>query len=166
MSSSKGSVKHIINIINYAIKELNLFTNSKTHDVVIDRFENDPDNETVNYIATSGYPAKELECRECRYMLPFDWFSFYQTRVDQHGYLMRSNAICKVCAEEINQKRKGVLDNANIPGKPKSGSTCPNCNRKWKGNWHRHHVGDHFKEWWCGICNMSHQDQRNSEGYK
>ncbi len=162
----KGSAKNIINIINYAIKELNLFTNSKTHDVVIDRFENDPDRETVNYIATSGYPKEEMQCRECGYMLPSDWFSFYQTRVSQDGYLMRSNAICKVCAEEINQKRKGVLDGSIIPDKPKSGSVCPNCNRIWKGNWHRHHVEDEFKEWWCGICNMAHQDQRNAEGYK
>ena len=71
MPPQKGSVKNIINIINYAIKELHLFTNSKTHDVVINRYESDPDNETVNYIATSGYPKEEMQCRECGYMLPY-----------------------------------------------------------------------------------------------
>ena len=117
----------------------------------------------VNFsaILTFGFPDKQLECRECLKTMDSNKFSFYLSRVDKNGFLMRSNALCTDCATESNKKRKKVFETASIPPKPKEGSVCNNCNRSWSGNWHRHHEGDNFIEWLCGHCNMSFSDQRN-----
>ena len=165
MANDKRS---IIRIINFAIEELGLFTNSKTHQKVIDRFEKgDPDLEIIKYILTSGEPPGEHQCRECGVMLDSEYFGYYQTRVDGNGHLMRSNALCKICSSDTGNVRHKVLksEGAKIPPKPKNGSVCPKCNRQWYGSWHRHHVGDKFVNWWCSNCNMSHQDQRNPNSY-
>ena len=102
-----------------------------------------------------------MECRECRNSLNPENFTYYLSRVDQKGYLMRSNALCDECSTKSNKQRKKVLDGANVPSKPKKGDKCPYCNRLWLGNWHRHHKGDDFISWLCGHCNMSFSDQRN-----
>jgi|LauGreDrversion4_2_1035121.scaffolds.fasta_scaffold20996_1 hypothetical protein len=149
-------------ISNYSTEELllelknrNLLTNSKSNDLVLN---NCTDN--VKVILSYGEPNEQLKCRECRESKDSKHFAFYQARVDAKGYLMRSNALCDVCSKISNEQRKKVLDSADIPDKPKSGETCPNCLREWSGNWHRHHVGDDFIAYICGHCNMSFSDQR------
>lgn len=145
------------------IKELQkrgLITNAKSNDIVLNTLDL---NENLKIILTRGIPTKNMECRECRNMLSPDKFSYYLSRVDQNGFLMRSNALCDVCTIKSNSQRKKVLDIADIPPKPKKGSECPNCNRSWSGNWHRHHEGDDFISWMCGHCNMSLSDQRNKK---
>ena len=148
---------------NEIIKELNkrgLMTNAKSNDTILKTLDL---NENVNIILTKGLPIENMECRECRNSLEPNYFSYYLSRVDQKGYLMRSNALCNVCATKSNSQRKKVLDVADIPSKPKKGSECPNCNRSWSGNWHRHHEGESFVTWLCGHCNMSLSDQRNKK---
>jgi len=117
----------------------------------------------LQVILTRGLPESELECRECRETLSSDLFSYYLSRVDQKGYLMRSNALCNNCSNESNKQRKKVFESSVIPDKPKKGDKCPHCDRTWFGNWHRHHEGDKFIEWLCGHCNMSFSDQRNGK---
>jgi hypothetical protein len=143
------------------IKELfdrGLITNAKSNGVILSELDK---IETLNIILTKGFPVGDMECRECRNNLSPDFFSYYLSRVDQNGYLMRSNALCNICSLKSNKQRKNVLDNAKIPLKPKRGDECSNCNRPWNGNWHRHHEGDKFISWMCGHCNMSFSDQRN-----
>ena len=161
-SKNRGSRKNIINIINFAIRELNLFTNSKTNQKVIDRFDSDTyGEEIVNYVATSGIPKGHKECRQCMQNRPTSEFGYYQTRVNSEGYLMRSNALCINCKRSIDAERMKHFEDSDIPPRPKEGEICPRCNRKWTGNWHRHHTEeDGFIAWWCGNCNMSLQDQR------
>jgi hypothetical protein len=147
--------------IKTLIKELfdrGLITNAKSNGVILSELDK---IETLNIILTKGIPIGKMECRECRNSLSSDFFSYYLSRVDQNGYLMRSNALCNTCTVKSNKQRKTVLDNAKIPFKPKKGDECSNCNRPWNGNWHRHHEGDEFISWLCGHCNMSFSDQRN-----
>jgi len=153
-------------LCNFTDKELimelnrrNLVTNSKSNDNILNDINNS--NDSVQVILTKGMPSSYMECRECKEKLPSKNFSYYLSRVDQNGYLMRSNALCHTCNYKSNKERKLVLDSCLIPEKPKKGSECPHCNRKWNGNWHRHHEGDKFIEWLCGHCNMSFSDQRN-----
>lgn len=144
------------------IKELNnrgLLTQAKSNKIILESIDGD---ENINIILSKGLPTKKLECRECRGVLPSESFNYYSARVDKDGYLMRSNALCNTCSNESDKKRKKVLDSANIPNKPKKGDECPNCKRYWRGNWHRHHVGENFVSWLCGHCNMSFSDQRNN----
>jgi hypothetical protein len=148
---------------NEIIKELNergVLTNAKSNDNILKTLDL---NDNLKIILTKGLPIKKLECRECRVSLDPEYFSYYLSRVDQNGYLMRSNALCNKCASISNSQRKKVLDIAEIPLKPKKGEECPNCNRSWFGNWHRHHEGDSFISWLCGHCNMSFSDQRNKK---
>jgi len=140
------------------LKTRGLLTNSKANNSIIKNSKNQ-----IKVILTYGTPKKEMECRECKLMKDSNEFSFYQSRVDGDGFLMRSNALCNKCGKKSNKQRKEVLDNANIPNKPKKGDKCLNCERKWNGNWHRHHVGDKFISYICGHCNMSFSDQRNKK---
>ena len=143
------------------IKELNkrgLMTNAKSNDTILNNLDV---NQNLKLILTRGIPVENMECRECRNSLNPNYFTYYLSRVDQKGYLMRSNALCNECSLKSNKQRKKVLDRANIPSKPKKGEECSNCNRPWSGNWHRHHEGDDFISWLCGHCNMSFSDQRN-----
>ena len=135
-----------------------VFTSSPTNQKVLENKGAD-----VQLIATFGprSPQGTQQCRECRQQRPDDHFSYYQARVYKNGFLARSNAMCRECAKESNKQRKEVLDNADIPPKPRAGTHCPHCQRAWSGNWHRHHVGDKFVGWLCGHCNMSFSDQRN-----
>jgi uncharacterized protein with PIN domain len=133
--------------------------NSESTYKVLEEIKNN--NTEFNIILTFGYPEKKLECRECFKNMDSTNFSFYLSRVDKNGFLMRSNALCNECSTESNKKRKKVFETSVIPPKPKNGSICPNCDRSWSGNWHRHHEGDKFIEWLCGHCNMSFSDQRN-----
>jgi hypothetical protein len=137
------------------LKNRNLLTNSKTNDLVLNNY-----TDTVKVILTYGEPIDELKCRECKETKDSAHYSFYQARVDNKGYLMRSNALCDTCSKQLNEQRKKVLNLADIPEKPKLGDTCPNCLNEWIGNWHRHHVGDEFVAYICGHCNMSFNDQR------
>lgn len=143
------------------IKEIHkrgLLTNAKTNRIIIDNLNTKTD---VKVILTFGLPKECMECRECGECKDSKHFSFYLGRVDRSGYLMRSNALCDACTHQSNTDRNKVLSDADIPDAPEKGSTCENCNRKWLGNWHRHHVGDKFISWICGHCNMSFSDQRN-----
>jgi len=155
--------KEIIKVIEI-LKKNNLLTNSDTNDIAFKRFLN---NETsiIKFILNNGVPEGINQCRECKENLSTDQFSYYQLRVDSKGFLMRSNALCKDCSKKSNKERNEVLnkDKAIIPKRPISGTRCPNCNRAWAGNWHRHHDKEtkKFIGWLCGNCNMALQDQRN-----
>jgi len=142
------------------LRSRGVFTSSPVNHKVLNSQKPD-----IKLIATFGAssPSGKQKCRECRRYRPDDHFSYYQARVNNKGFLSRSNALCKNCAKESNQQRKKVLDNAQIPPRPKNGSTCTHCKREWSGKWHRHHVGDRFMGWLCGHCNMSFSDQRNKD---
>jgi hypothetical protein len=143
------------------LKELSkrgLITNSKSNTLILNTLTDDSE---FNIILTKGLPKEKMECRECRNHLTPEHFNYYLSRVDQNGYLMRSNALCNDCALKSNKQRKQVLNSAIIPSKPKKGDECPNCKRHWTGNWHRHHEDNDFISWLCGHCNMSFSDQRN-----
>lgn len=133
-----------------------LMTNARSNDIILNNLD-----QNLKIILTKGIPVENMECRECRNSLNPAHFSYYLSRVDQKGYLMRSNALCDKCSIKSNKQRKKVLDVANVPDKPKKGDKCPNCNRSWFGKWHRHHKGHNFISWLCGHCNMSFSDQRN-----
>ena len=136
-------------------------TSSKSKNSII---SDEGDFGEVRVILAKGFPKEHLECRECRQFLDHTHYNFYQSRVDQNGYFMRANALCHECGIKSNKDRYAVLDSVSdlIPEKPKKGDVCPSCERAWKGNWHRHHVGDKFINWLCGHCNMSMNDQRTS----
>lgn len=138
------------------LKKRNLMTNSKTNEIILSGNSQD-----IKIILTYGTPNIDLQCRECRETKSSENFSFYQARVDSKGYLMRSNALCNDCKNKTNEDRRKVFQNSVIPEKPNKGDSCPNCNREWEGNWHRHHVDDKFIAYICGHCNMSFSDQRN-----
>ena len=155
--------KEIIKVIEI-LKENNLLTNSDANDIAFKRFLNNETN-VIKFILNNGIPEGIKQCRECKENLSTDQFSYYQLRVDANGFLMRSNALCKDCGKKSNQERNEVLNKNEgiIPKKPIAGTRCPNCNRAWSGNWHRHHDKEtkQFIEWLCGNCNMALQDQRN-----
>ena len=138
--------------------ERGLMTNAKSNDVILSNLN---EIENVKLILTKGIPVDNMECRECRITLSPEHFSYYLSRVDQKGYLMRNNALCDGCSVKSNKQRKTVLDRADVPRKPKKGEKCPNCERSWIGKWHRHHKEENFISWLCGHCNMSFSDQRN-----
>lgn len=154
MCLSKTSNKELINELTIR----GLLTNSKSNSILLDNL-----NDNVKLILTYGEPSGNMKCRECKESKDVNCFSFYQARVGADGFLLRSNAICCECSKLSNKQRKKVLDNANVPPKPKSGDVCSNCEREWDGNWHRHHVGDKFIAYICGHCNMSFSDQRNKK---
>ena len=140
------------------INKRGLLTESKTNQQILSEIDN---IENFQIILTKGISEDYLECRECKKFLKSNYFSYYLSRVDKYGYLMRSNAICNFCKKPIDSDRNIVLSKVDKSTKPKKGSVCPNCNRVWSNNWHRHHVGNEFIGWWCGECNMRHADQRN-----
>ena len=131
-----------------------------------------PLTDAVGCILHKGKPPGLHECSTCRERKESSQFNYYSQRVDQHGYLMRSNALCKNCAEISNKERKETLQKANkegkIPPKPSPGDTCPNCHRTWGSaeaprNWHRDHdaIKNEFRGWLCGDCNMAQHDHRH-----
>lgn len=153
------------NLSDFTIQEIvkeierrGLITNAKSNKLIFNEVDN---IERIQFILTKGLPTEQMECRECRQVLNSEEFSYYQSRVDQNGYLWRSNALCGECATYSNKSRKVVLDSADIPDRPKKGDECPKCERPWIGKWHRHHEGDKFIEWLCGHCNTHLSDQRN-----
>jgi hypothetical protein len=158
MCKSKLSEFSVIDLI-LEFQNRGLLTNAKSNQEIINNLHK---NDNLSLILTRGLPNEKMECRECRNSLDSKLFTYYLSRVDQKGYLMRTNALCYQCSTKSNQERKKVFDNSNIPPKPKKGDKCPNCDRKWLGNWHRHHEGDKFIKWLCGHCNMSFSDQRNT----
>jgi hypothetical protein len=133
-----------------------LFTSSEYNST----FMSDP-QESFKIVLTKGVENKTFLCRECHQEKDSSKFNFYQARVDREGYLMRSNALCSDCSLSLNEERQRAFDNSIITEKPSSGSLCPKCSRPWSNNWHKHHEGDKFIDWWCGECNMRHADQRN-----
>jgi hypothetical protein len=144
-------------------QELNrrgLFTNAKSNKEIL---AGQISEETHKLIISKGIPPKLMECRECRQELESHHFSYYQGRVSEDGHLMRSNALCYECSTKSNKERQKAFDNSGDIPKPKKGSVCPSCERKWSGNWHRHHVGEEVLGWLCGPCNMSMYDQRNKD---
>jgi hypothetical protein len=139
------------------LKKRNLLTKSRTNETI----SKDIDNlENFGVILTKGIPVEDMECRECLQILNPSFFTYYWGRIDQNGYLMRRNALCRDCAIESNKQRSDVLNNAVIPKKPKKGDECIGCRRSWSGKWHRHHEKDKFISWLCGHCNMTRSDQR------
>jgi hypothetical protein len=142
------------------IQRRGLLTNSKRNLEILNS-----DLTSLRVILSYGLPQNLLKCRDCGDLKSSNNFNFYQGRVDNKGFLMRSNALCSVCSLKSNNERKIVLSTVKIP-KPNPGDVCENCNRQWFGNWHRHHVGDKFLSYICGHCNMSFSDQRNKLTHK
>lgn len=143
------------------VRELNrrgLITASRSN---VNILNNLTENTNLKFILSLGIPTEKCECRECREMLDADQFQYYQSRVDQKGFLWRRNALCRKCDTQSNKERKVVLDAADVPKEPNRGDECPKCKRSWNGRWHRHHEGDQFIEWLCLHCNMHLSDQRN-----
>lgn len=157
--------REIIAIIE-KLRNAGLLTRTKTNNLVFERFKNSTnEDEVIKFILSSGEPSKIQQCSECKENLSADQFSYYQARVDNQGYLSRSNALCNECSKKINKERKEILatQQDKIPERPQSGTLCPNCNRAWSGNWHQHHSYEtgEFVAWLCGNCNMALQDRRN-----
>jgi hypothetical protein len=128
--------------------------------------------DAVGCVLHKGRPPGLHECSTCREKKDSSHFNYYNQRIDQHGYLMRSNALCKTCGDESSKERKKTLEKANkegkIPPKPEPGDICPNCNRNWGSietprNWHRDHdaIKNEFRRWLCGDCNMAQHDHRH-----
>ena len=141
------------------LREAKLLTSATGSNKAYDNFEDE--GEDLKFILTSGEPYGKSECSRCMKILPDDQFTYYQARVSKNGYLQRVNAVCHECSGKGDAELKNaILNSGDIPSKPEPGSTCPNCDRKWYKNWHRHHRGDKFIAWWCGQCNMSQQDHR------
>ena len=124
------------------------------------QFLNNP-TDNFKVILSKGIISENLSCRECKEEKISHEFSFYQARVDRNGYLLRSNALCNDCKISLDRERQLAFQNSEITEKPEPGSLCPRCSRPWSNNWHKHHEGDKFIDWWCGECNMRHADQRN-----
>lgn len=158
MSKIDLSTSSTVDLIS-ELSRRGLLTNAKSNNEIIRTLDQ---NSKISVILTKGIPTNRMECRECRRTLNSYNFNYYLSRVDQNGFLMRSNALCYDCSSNSNRERKRVLENSIIPPKPECGDECPNCQRPWTGNWHRHHEGDKFIEWLCGHCNMSFSDQRNN----
>jgi len=158
----KNNLQEVTNLdLLIELKNRGILGDSESTKIVLEKVKEE-ENSQFKVVLSFGYPEKKLECRECMKELDPENFSFYLSRVDKNGFFMRSNALCSDCSLKSNSERKKVFENYKIPPKPNKGSVCPNCNRKWSGNWHRHHEGDKFIEWLCGHCNMSFSDQRNS----
>ena len=90
----------------------NLLTNSKGNELIVGNLTNEND---IKVILTYGLPKDCNECRECGECLESQHFSYYMNRVDQNGYLMRSNALCGYCSKKSNSERKKVFENTIIP---------------------------------------------------
>jgi hypothetical protein len=135
-----------------------LITDYRSNGVILNNLN---ENSNLKFILSWGIPTDKYECRECRETLDAENFNYYQSRVDQKGFLWRRNALCRKCDTKSNRERKDVLDIADVPDEPKKGDECPRCKRNWNGRWHRHHEGDQFIEWLCLHCNTHLSDQRN-----
>ena len=160
-------------IKNYSNKELleelhkrGKFTNFRgNRDLLSDLSSTDEDTPDENWriIITRGISEDTQECSRCRKMYPAKEFPHYQSRVSKNGFLQRSNAVCKRCSAEHKNEFTEAISNGDVGPKPPRGSVCSDCERKWTGNWHRHHQGDKFLGWICGHCNMSKSDHRNKD---
>ena len=147
--------------------------NSESNRVVYNQLAID-EMTPIGLSLTLGYPDTmshdKHACSRCHEKKPNTEFSYYLSRVSADGFLMRSNALCTDCSNKQNNKRSKILNEAHhmglIPDKPNSGDTCQGCDRKWFGNWHRHHDDNthQFIAWLCGHCNMSQSDQRGVYG--
>lgn len=124
------------------------------------------------FIAHKGEPPGLHECSKCFDLKGSEHYKYYQNRVDKHGYLMRSNALCNACDKSMRQERDSTLHKAKLNNeigeKPCPGSVCPNCRRAWgtpeqPRNWHRDHdaIQNIFRGWLCGDCNMAKHDHRH-----
>ena len=150
-------------------KEKGIYLHSDANNKVIEALLKNNELD-FNFALTFGEPNtlshEKFKCSRCHELKSENHFTFYLSRIDSDGYLMRSNAICDDCRKTSNKKRDKTLkeahNNGEIPEAPKSGDTCPHCERKWYGNWHRHHddINHKFINWLCGNCNMSFHDQR------
>ena len=153
----------IIDIVN-KLYDSGLLTRAPSNEEAFKRFKDSNDvNAVIKFILSNGEPSDTNQCSECKEILSADQFTYYQARVSKSGYLSRTNALCHQCAKRLDKQRQKVFKvTKRIPPKPKSGTRCPNCNRAWSGNWHRHHSHetDEFLDWLCGNCNMALQDRR------
>jgi hypothetical protein len=122
------------------------------------------------YLCHKGPPPGLHECSKCREHKDNTHFKYYQQRVDNKGYLMRTNALCNLCSIKNKKEKDETMkkDKNKIPKKPEPGSMCPNCKRSWgtkenPRNWHKDHdaIKHEFRGWLCGHCNMSKSDHRN-----
>jgi len=136
------------------------FTNAGTNSKI---FEDLPSSQGWKIIVTRGVSSKKGECSRCRKLFPSREFPHYQSRVSKSGFLQRSNAVCKKCSKKHKKELKVATSNIDVGPKPSKGDMCKHCERKWEGNWHRHHQGTKFIGWLCGHCNMSFSDHRNKE---
>ncbi len=170
MDLSNISTIDLINELNRRkIDDSTGVLNSEANKKVLKKLQENPE-QPVGLILTFGYPKekdpKTHKCSRCYEIKDHNNYSYYLSRVDGNGYLMRSNALCDSCTKLSNKKRSKILNNANneglIPDKPKDGDICTSCSREWYGNWHRHHddKNEKFIAWICGHCNMSLSEQR------
>jgi len=170
MNLQEASKKDLIKEIIKRFKEDGYdILKSEANTKVLLELENNQ-NINFNIVLTFGEPDTlsddKFKCSRCYEKKETKCFSFYKSRVDADGYLMRSNAVCNTCTFKINKRRSKTLKeaskNGEIPDMPTPGQVCPNCNRGWYGKWHRHHddVKHKFIDWLCGDCNMSFHDQR------
>ena len=90
--------KKLIEILNY-LKQHNLLTSTPTNEKVYEKFLKE--NGKIKFILTHGIPEGQHICSKCDKYLLSDQFNYYMARVDQEGYLSRSNAICKECSKKI-----------------------------------------------------------------
>ena len=130
------------------------------------------ENSDINgLIFHKGKPPGLHECSKCRNYKDNTNFKYYQQRVDNKGYLMRTNALCNICSSKNKKEKDETMkkDKNKIPNKPEPGSICPNCQRSWgtkdnPRNWHKDHdaIKHEFRGWLCGHCNMSKSDHRNN----
>jgi len=143
--------------------------NSESNKKIMEYLEYNPDAQ-IGLALTFGKPTvmteKNHKCSRCGKMKSSEHYQYYLSRIDSDGYLLRTNAICDECRNEMNKSRHRTMSQeikaGKIGEKPKSGDVCPSCNREWTGKWHRHHdsKSSKFKGWICSQCNMSLHDQR------
>ena len=160
---AKKTLGVVMRVILMLAKEFNLLTASGTNKAVTRGIDEDPERASeAQLILTWGPPQDNKECRECRRMLPPELFRWYEGRSDRHGYLQGVNRVCIECQQELEEERQRALNSGTaIPPRPAPGDKCPTCERNWPGNWHRHHDGNEFIRWECGLCNMKRHDQRD-----
>jgi len=151
------------------INRRGLLTNSKIHDKIIKEASSGSGRD-IRVVLTYGEPKGTNKCSRCMQEFPCEEFSYYQSRVNKDGHLMRSNAVCTSCGKKTTvelkeAKRLHEKKHGKIP-KPNPGDECLHCKRTWNGNWHLHHQGDKIIGYICGHCNMSFSDHRNREVFE
>jgi len=168
-----------INDISTKMNNMNINIPDKKEKILNDLSEYIPSTNTCKKIEMDdikgiifhrGLPQGLHECSVCNEYKDNTNFKYYQQRVDNKGYLMRSNAHCSLCSKKIKKEKDETMkkEKDKIPEKPEAGSICTNCNRSWgtkekPRNWHKDHdaIKHEFRGWLCGHCNMSKSDHRN-----